>query len=125
MIVSSGEVMEFEDLTPEQATVAQDMIREATLDDIYTSFNEIGDTLQRMTTVIGGNESPDLDIQFDPQTKKTTWRIRDDVKRQLAADADLGTAEKEYMVYQRKANDAEGNPQYGFDYVRGVPSTEE
>jgi len=120
-----GDQPDLDMLTNSQRQDIKDLQDNLQIEDIYSAISLVTEILDRITNVVSGNESPDIDIEFDAQTGKSTWRIRED-SIASAAVVSLGTAEKEFMVYQRKEDDEEEETQvYGFDYVRGVPATEE
>lgn len=125
-VVRKGEFVQFEDLTDEQQQVARGMLQEIQAEDIYNAIAAAFETIDRLTSVVSGNISSDLNIEFDPQTRQTTWSFKQRPDQRQGEEAILGKAEKEFMVYQRKANDEEtGAEIYGFDYVRSVGAAEE
>lgn len=125
-IINKEEVVDSQDLTNEDASVLRELLDVANKEDLATTLNAIIDVVGRVASIVSGNSSPDLEIEFDAQTGQTSWRIRSDVLKEAAASTDLGTADSQYMVYQRLADTEEGESGgYGFDYVRGVASTEE
>jgi len=102
----------------------EQMLRGAELRQIYTVLNMIGTQLSRVSGFVGGIQSDDIDIEVDPETGRSNWSIKREVVEEAVAQVDLGTAEKERMVYQR-LDDDEGTPVYGWDFVRSVAATEE
>lgn len=113
---------EYSELTADQRETVDDMIGEGNSRDIYDAILMQSRAINQLNKVVGGFSSDDIGIDFNPQTGQSKWKVRP--KKQEEAAAELGSAEKEYMVYQRKADDND-NPQYGFDYVRSVAATEE
>lgn len=114
---------DFQDEISEASAIAQEMGRDSLLDQ---AMNDVANALAKLDQAIEAirsMESPDMDVDFNPEGGRAQIRIKPEVLEQLQQDAaDLGEAEKEYMVYQRKA-DEDGKPVYGFDYLRSVGET--
>ncbi|MDD3276076.1 MAG: hypothetical protein PHP93_03385 [Kiritimatiellales bacterium] len=117
---------DFRDLSSEQKAVAEEMIRDAELRDLYSAIALVAKTASRTGALLGGIESDDLIFDHNPATGRTQISIDRARMDETKKPTDLGEATKEFMVYQRLANDPDtGAPQYGFDYVRVVIGNEE
>ena len=115
----------FYDLPEEQQAEVVQQLAQEQMNQLRTLLADAQEAINRLGGLITGIGSDDLIVDYDPTTGRSNITINRRVIDEVVEDiVDLGTADNEYMVYQRKANDEEDNPQYGFDYVRGVPSTE-
>jgi hypothetical protein len=125
------EIREFSENNPElvyqresaaESRLVDEMVREGSENEVMDIMKTIAESVDALNRVVGGLESDDISFEVDPQTGRSKLSVIP--KAVQGEGAALGTAEKEYMVYQRKADDDSGNPQYGFDYVRSVAATE-
>ncbi len=114
-----------ESLPEASKQISDEMLREAEMRGMNTALEMVAKQVSRVGGILGGISSEDLTIEVDPESGTSVWSISQEKIDEIEQKADLGTAEKEYMVYQRKKNSDSGSPQYGFDYVRSVASTEE
>jgi len=120
---AGGAGKDYSELTEEQRGIVDEKIGEANSRDQYDAMVMMGRAINKLNKVVGGMESEDISIDYNPQTGTSKWRVRP--KPAEEGGTDLGAAEKEYMVYQRKANAQPGDTAvYGFDYVRSVAATE-
>lgn len=116
---------EYSELTQDQRAIVDDMLGGGEQRDLYDALVMQARAINQLNKVVGGISSDDISIDFNPQTGASRLKVRPK-RTEESGGADLGTAEKEYMVYQRKANDeTTDNPVYGWDYLRSVAATEE
>ena len=121
---AGGAGKDYSELTEVQRGIVDEKIGEANSRDQYDAMVAMGGAINKLNKVVGGMESDDISIDYNPQTGTSKWRVRP--KPAEEGGTDLGAAEKEYMVYQRLADEQPGDKvQYGFDYVRAVGSVEE
>jgi hypothetical protein len=125
LIEGNGGIHGSSNLTDAQRATSSEMVQEAGDRDILQAMQAFAQSLNSIGKAVTGIDSDDLAINVDPDTGRSTWSVRQELIDEVIEAASITQdAEKELMVYQRKL-DVDDVPVYGFDYVRGVASTEE
>lgn len=115
-----------ENLSDRQSLLAEEMMREAEMRDFYSALMLVATVANKTGSILGGIESNDLTFSHNVVTGRTQISVDKKFIEEVKQSADLGKADKEFMVYQRLVNDPDTDAQkYGFDYLRLVELTEQ
>lgn len=115
----------FDDLNDRQKADAEKYINEIGIAAIYDNLVAQSEVINRVARVLDGFESSDIDLQFDPQTGKTTMYVRDKELPSASLILPAITWEDRRKVLSVVVDDAdEETVVWDKDYVRSVASTE-